>query len=60
MRQLVVMATSELAVRAEGEVGDPPSHAEYVADLIDWLALGLARPRVAVAENDIEANLKVF
>ena len=60
VRQLVVMATSELAVRAEGEVGDPPSHAEYVADLIDWLALGLARPRVAVAENDIEADLKVF
>ena len=47
VRQLVVAVTSELAVRAESGPGTFPSHEEYVADLVDWMAGGLSRPRVA-------------
>ena len=39
------MVTSELAVRAEAEPGSFLSHDEYVAELIDWMAIGLDRPR---------------
>ena len=47
VRQLVVAVTSELAVRAESGPGTFPSHEEYVADLVEWMAGGLSRPRVA-------------
>lgn len=50
VRQLVVVVTAELAVRAaDTDHRDPPhtgfpSHADYVADLVDWMAVGLGRP----------------
>lgn len=44
VRQLIVMLTAELAVRACDPPEAGPAHREYVADLVDWLAGGLARP----------------
>ncbi|MFN3601484.1 MAG: TetR/AcrR family transcriptional regulator [Dietzia sp.] len=44
VRQLIVMLTAELAVRACDPPETGPPHGEYVADLVDWLASGLARP----------------
>lgn len=51
VRQLIVMLTAELATRAADLAADPDSpaatllgHCEYVIDLVNWLALGLARP----------------
>lgn len=46
VRQLVVAVTAELAVRAEGPLDRVPPHREYVADLVDWMAVGLGRARV--------------
>ncbi|AVZ40194.1 MULTISPECIES: TetR/AcrR family transcriptional regulator [unclassified Dietzia] len=47
VRQLIVMLTAELAVRACDPPDAAPPHREYVADLVDWLAGGLARPAPA-------------
>lgn len=44
VRQLIVMLTAELAARACDVPGTGPSHEAYVADLVDWLTAGLARP----------------
>ena len=44
VRQLIVMLTAELAARACDPPDAAPPHREYVADLVDWLAGGLARP----------------
>lgn len=46
VRQLVVVLTAELAVRAEGPPDAFPPHSEYVADLVDWLTVGLGRGRL--------------
>lgn len=48
VRQLVVVVTAELAVRAADTDTMPgtdafPPHADYVADLVEWMAVGLAR-----------------
>lgn len=43
VRQLIVVVTAELAVRAADSVDRFPPHGEYVADLVDWMAVGLAR-----------------
>ncbi|EYT58775.1 TetR family transcriptional regulator [Dietzia sp. UCD-THP] len=47
VRQLIVMLTAELAARACDPPDAAPPHREYVADLVDWLAGGLARPAPA-------------
>lgn len=50
VRQLVVVVTAELAVRAaDTDARHPPHHeypphADYVADLVEWMAAGLGRP----------------
>lgn len=48
VRQLVVLVTAELAVRAadSGPHHGPPHH-EYVRDLVGWMVAGLARERAA-------------
>lgn len=59
VRQLVVMATAELAVRASSGLesnGDgfseaPRVHEKYVADLVHWLAVGLDRPAPGAATD---------
>jgi AcrR family transcriptional regulator len=47
VRQLIVMLTAELAARACDPPESGPPHREYVTDLVDWLAVGLARPAPA-------------
>ena len=47
VRQMIVMLTAELAARACDPPDSPPPHGEYVADLVDWLSAGLARPAPA-------------
>ena len=44
VRQMIVMLTAELAVRACDPADTAPVHEAYVADLVDWLAIGLDRP----------------
>lgn len=44
VRQMIVMLTAELAARACDPPDSGPVHEAYVADLVDWLAIGLARP----------------
>lgn len=43
VRQLIVVVTAELAVRAADTEHRFPPHVDYVADLVDWMAVGLAR-----------------
>ncbi|MDV8001411.1 hypothetical protein [Rhodococcus sp. IEGM 1408] len=44
VRQMIVMLTAELAARACAPTDKGPAHEAYVADLVDWLAIGLGRP----------------
>lgn len=46
VRQLVVLVTAELAVRAADAEGRFPPHRDYVDDLVGWMVVGLARRRV--------------
>lgn len=44
VRQFIVMLTAELAARACDPPELGPGHRTYVADLIDWFSVALARP----------------